>query len=103
MSDQSWAIELEPYHGSRRLITIVSPRGVVARCGDTSTPGAMEDAQMIVKACNSHAALVAACEAVEDSPCYYDHHGYCQVHSLQPKGACYVELARAALAEARHE
>jgi len=27
-----------------------------------------------------------------DEKCWYDHHGYCQAHGLQPKGECFVEL-----------
>lgn len=46
-------------------------------------------------------AALAACRAVAtdeaEDPCYYDHHGYCQAHGLQPKGECYMELARAAI------
>jgi hypothetical protein len=42
-------------------------------------------------------ACKAACDGAEE--CHYDHHGFCQAHSLQPKGECYVELARAALAD----
>lgn len=46
-------------------------------------------------------AAMAACEATatgeEEDPCRYDHHGNCQAHGLQPKGECYMELARAAL------
>lgn len=26
--------------------------------------------------------------------CWYDHHGYCQAHFLQPKGECIVERTR---------
>jgi len=57
------------------------------------------DAHTVARAANAHAALVAACKAAfEDTPCHYDHHGYCQAHALQPKGECYMELIRAALA-----
>lgn len=60
------------------------------------------DAAYIVQAFNAFPALVAACEAActGEYPCSYDHHGLCQAHALQPKGECYVELARAALAQA---
>jgi|ERR1051326_2397967 hypothetical protein len=44
-------------------------------------------------------AVKAAIEGEEN--CWYDHHGYCQAHRLQPKGQCYVELGRAALAARR--
>lgn len=41
--------------------------------------------------------LIFAVEMTGEPECYYDHHGYCQAHNLQPKGECWVELARAAL------
>ena len=34
---------------------------------------------------------------IHDTPCRYDHHGYCQEHYLQPKGECVVELTRSFL------
>ena len=39
-----------------------------------------------------------AVEMTGEPDCWYDHHGYCQAHNLQPKGECWVELSRAALA-----
>jgi len=57
------------------------------------------DAHTVARAVNAHAALLAACRAIPHAePCHYDHHGLCQTHSLQPKGECYAELCRAALA-----
>lgn len=44
-------------------------------------------------------ALISATTDEKEDPCYYDHRGYCQSHWLQPKGECYMELARAALKE----
>lgn len=44
--------------------------------------------------------VVEAVLETDDGPCEYDHHGLCQRHALQPKGACYVELAHAARREA---
>lgn len=31
---------------------------------------------------------------IHDTPCRFDHHGYCQEHYLQDKGECIVELTR---------
>lgn len=42
-------------------------------------------------------ALEAVVTDEKEDPCYYDHHGNCQAHALQPKGECCMELARAAL------
>ncbi len=68
-SNRPWKIELEHQgvRGRRQNITIVSPRGVVARCGDTSMLGATEDAALIVRAVNahdSHRELVALCDGI---------------------------------------
>jgi len=30
-----------------------------------------------------------------DDPCWYDHHGQCQAHRLEPKGECHMERQRA--------
>ena len=35
-----------------------------------------------------------AIEMTVEPDCWYDHHGYCQAHNLQPKGECWVELAK---------
>jgi len=35
-----------------------------------------------------------AIEMTGEPDCWYDHHGYCQAHNLQPKGECWVELAK---------
>lgn len=50
-------------------------------------------------------AALEACVAelsdrVDDEPCSYDHHGYCQTHDLTPK-PCGNERAKAAIAQAR--
>lgn len=37
--------------------------------------------------------------AINDEPCRYDHHGYCQAHFIQEKGECIVELTRNFLKE----
>lgn len=37
---------------------------------------------------------------LHNTPCRYDHHGYCQEHFLESKGECIVEVTRAVLAEA---
>lgn len=46
-------------------------------------------------------AIDAAFEVAGNDPCYYDHHGYCQSHNLQPKGECWAELVREAALAAK--
>ena len=41
--------------------------------------------------------LSIAVEMTGEPECWYDHHGYCQAHNLEPKGECWVELSSAAL------
>lgn len=56
-SELPWTVETDPpRRRARQLITVVSPRGVVAHCGDTRMPGALEDAQLIVRAVNAQEA-----------------------------------------------
>jgi hypothetical protein len=50
-----------------------------------------------LKECNRE--LVRALEGlVDDEPCRYDHHGYCQTHRLN--NPCEMQVARAALKKA---
>lgn len=59
----------------------------------------LANAAFIVRACNCHDQLLAACEAALDpDPCRYDHHGFCQAHTLAKP--CEQELIRAAIAAA---
>ena len=47
--------------------------------------------------------LLKACEAALNTapdPCWYDHHGNCQEHNLEPMGECWTEKCRAAIAKA---
>ena len=53
-----WSVEQWDSSRKRKAITIVSSRGVVCHVGDTSMPGAVEDAAYIVQAVNSHEKLV---------------------------------------------
>ena len=41
--------------------------------------------------------LSIAVEMTGEPECWYDHHGYCQAHNLEPKGECWVELSSAIL------
>lgn len=60
------------------------------------------NAQRIVQCCNAHDSLVEALKAyIDDEPCSFDHHGFCQTHSLsQP---CRNEKAKQALAQAEKQ
>lgn len=43
------------------------------------------------------ALLTRAIENTGEPDCWYDHHGYCQAHNLEPKGECWVEQSKAAI------
>ena len=96
-SQRPWKIELEHQgvRGRKENITIVAKRGVVARVGDTSMTGAMDDAELIVRAVNAHDALVAACERIVQEAARD-----CLSDDEWSEGE---KMARAALAKARGE
>lgn len=43
--------------------------------------------------------LSRAVDMTGDPHCYYDRHGYCQAHNLEPKGECWVEQSQRLIAE----
>ncbi len=61
------------------------------------------NARLIAAAPDLLAACLAADTGIDVDLCYYDHHGNCQANGLQPKGECYMELIRAAIAKATQE
>jgi hypothetical protein len=67
----------------------------------------------LTDAANRYASLLAALdegererallrELIDTGDCYYDHHGYCQAHALQPR-PCPHERAKALLASKAEE
>ena len=42
--------------------------------------------------------LSRAIDLTGEPHCYYDHHGYCQAHNLDPRGECWVEQSQAFIA-----
>lgn len=69
-----------------------------ATCGTIETDSAR--AEFAARSANSHADLLAACEAALDSePCSFDHHGNCQTHRLG--NPCEQKLIREAIAKAK--
>lgn len=57
----------------------------------------MQDAELIVRAVNSHVAMLESCKAALDpDPCELDDNGYCQSHGLNDP--CPQKLLRDAIA-----
>jgi hypothetical protein len=101
-----WKIELEHQgiRGRKENITIVAARGIVARIGDTSMPGAMDDAELIVRAVNAHEAGVLALEMAQaDYEASYIALYHSVGNTVQQRVDCEQRLAviKAALAKAR--
>ena len=80
---------------------------IVATCEIRLSPDHTAYAEELVAKANANLIAaapemyVALSQLVDDEPCEYDHHGYCQTHNLG--NPCEVALGRAALAKARGE
>jgi len=47
--------------------------------------------------------LETAIDMTGEPNCWYDHHGYCQAHNLEPKGECWVEQSKALITKIKGE